>query len=348
MIYHNSEPQPVFAIHLDGKNITQRLDNRLESLTLTDNRGGEADQLDLVLQDHDGRLEIPPRGAVLHLALGWAGSELINKGSYTIDEIEHSGSPDKLTLRGRSAEISGGLNTKRERSFNGKTLGQIVTTIASQHKLTPRIAKSITRKMVDHIDQTNETDMNLLTRLAGQFDAIATVKEGHLLFMPAGHGTTASGQPMPAMLITRASGDSHRINIADRESYTAVQANYQNTKGAKQGAILYNQQGKLAKAPAGNIKILRHNYASKATAERAARSNWAKIQRGVAEFSLTLARGRPELTPETPVTIRGFKPLIDEASWIISKVTHTLNDSGLNTALELEVRLEKLGDDAEL
>lgn len=56
---------------MDGADITQKLEKRLLSLTLTDNRGVEADQLDMELDDADGQL--PRRGVVLSLALGWAG-----------------------------------------------------------------------------------------------------------------------------------------------------------------------------------------------------------------------------------------------------------------------------------
>ena len=40
---------PAFSISIEGRDITTVLDNRLMSLTLTDNRGFEADQLDLEL-----------------------------------------------------------------------------------------------------------------------------------------------------------------------------------------------------------------------------------------------------------------------------------------------------------
>lgn len=46
------------------------------SLTLTDNRGFEADQLDLELDDADGKIVLPRRGAVITLALGWKGQPL--------------------------------------------------------------------------------------------------------------------------------------------------------------------------------------------------------------------------------------------------------------------------------
>ncbi len=45
---------PAFRIVIEGKDATQTLDKRLLGMTLTDNRGFEADQLDLELDDADG------------------------------------------------------------------------------------------------------------------------------------------------------------------------------------------------------------------------------------------------------------------------------------------------------
>ena len=51
------------------------------SLTLTDNRGFEAEQLDLELDDSDGQIVLPRRGAVIQFALGWKGQPLFRKGA---------------------------------------------------------------------------------------------------------------------------------------------------------------------------------------------------------------------------------------------------------------------------
>ena len=87
--------------------------------------------------------------------------------------------------------------------------------------------------LIDHIDQANESDLAFLTRLAGQCDAIATVKSGRLMFIKAGQGTTASGQPLPAITITRQDGDQHRFSVADRDAYTGVTAYWQDNKAAE-------------------------------------------------------------------------------------------------------------------
>lgn len=92
----------------------------------------------------------------------------------------------------------------------------------------------------------------------------------------------------------------------------------------------------------GNVLMLSHTYANKGNAARAAKAAWEKIQRGVATFSIQLAKGRADLYPEMPVKTFGFKPEMDIADWIITRVTHTLNDSGFTTALELEVKISDL------
>ncbi|MDJ7505415.1 phage late control D family protein, partial [Salmonella enterica] len=75
---------PAFMLTLNSQDITSNFSDRLISLTMTDNRGFEADQLDIELDDTDGKVELPLRGAVLTLWLGWQGSALLNKGDFTV------------------------------------------------------------------------------------------------------------------------------------------------------------------------------------------------------------------------------------------------------------------------
>ena len=53
-------------------------------------------------------------------------------------------------------------------------------------------------------------------------------------------------------------------------------------------------------------------------------------------MSYTLALGRPDLYPEIPVLLSGFKPEIDDAQWLAKTVTHKIDSSGFTTALDLE------------
>ncbi|MBO1564108.1 phage late control D family protein, partial [Yersinia pseudotuberculosis] len=51
--------EPDYSISVDGIDKTGGIKKRLMSLTLTDNRGFEADQLDIEFDDADGKVELP-------------------------------------------------------------------------------------------------------------------------------------------------------------------------------------------------------------------------------------------------------------------------------------------------
>lgn len=376
---------PIYQLHYAGEDLTPKLKDRLISLTLTDNRGFEIDQLDIELDDSDGLLALPTRNRQIAVALGWQTSGLVDKGLFTVDEIEHTGSPDRLIIRARSADMTDGLVAQRERSFHQKTVGDIVRTIAAQHQLIAVINPELDKQTIAHLDQANESDANLLSRLAQLFDAIATVKQNRLLFMPIGEARSASGQVLPTTTLTRSSGDNHRFSVAGRDSYLGVKAYYQDKQAAKRGEVIVGKKinktteekipgrspekpKKLKKKrPAAkkqnaeatpvklnelstddlnhdNLKVLRHTYANQKNAQRAAQAEWQRLQRGVASFSMTLAHGQPELFTEVPVTLRGWKPEIDHAAWIITRVVHTLSSDSYTTTLALEVQAKDMTD----
>lgn len=367
---------PDFQLRVNAKDITTSVRDRLISLTLTDSRGFEADQLDIELDDADGQLAMPARGAEVSLFLGWKGQALTGKGSFTVDEVEHHGAPDTLTIRARSADFRGSLNSRREVSYHDTTLGQIVSQIAARNKLEPMLADGFAGIAVAHLDQTQETDAKFLTRLATLYGAVAAIKAGRLLFIRPGGGVTAGGKPIPQVTITRQDGDRHTFSIADRGAYTGVSASWLHTKDPKPKKVKLQRKKKpeihygfqhpeakkkkvvKVKAPearqgdylAGsqdNVFTLTTVFSSQASAMHAAKAKWEKLQRGVAEFSLTLARGRADLYPETPVKVSGFKSVIDTQPWLISKVTHNLNDGGYTTQLEFEVLLSDVEYQAE-
>lgn len=366
---------PAFMLCLGGDDITANFSNRLISLTMTDNRSIEADQLDIELDDSDGLVAMPARGAVLSLFLGWQGTALIGKGQFTVDEIEHRGAPDILTLRARSADFRGSLNSRREASYHDTTLGAVVGQIAQRNQLTASLAQGFAEINLPHIDQSQESDIRFLTRLAERNGAEVSVKAGKLLFLKAGSGVTASGKPIPMMTLERGDGDRHQFAIADRHAYTGVTASWLHTQdpqpkkqkvklqrkakprhlralqhpktkptSRKPKAISSQEerQGDYLAGEADNVLALTTVYASKAQAMRGAQAKWDKLQRGVAEFSINLAIGRADLFPETPVTVRGFKRVIDQQAWTITKVTHRLGENGYTTALELEVKLSEV------
>lgn len=371
---------PKFKVEVIGKDkkrndITQVVTARLGSLSIIDNRGFEADTLDLELTDHDGKLALPPRNAAIDVAIGWEGQPLIKKGQYLVDEVQYSGAPDKLTIRARSADLKGSLSEQKERSFHNIKLEALVEQIGKENGLEAFVGFEYEKDIVDHIDQTNESDINLLTRLAEQFGAMATVKNGVLLFMKLGEAKSITGKPIPPMKITKRSGDNYTFSIAESANYKAVRAYWHDTDTGNRGEITIDENTKITKqrrmtkgrtlkngtvkgrhlskrrynvleqtqpvtSDSDQIKTLRHTYASKKDAIRGAKSAFDRLKRGVATFNIDLAYGDPMLMPETPLELSGFKSEIDAANWLITRVTHTITDNGYVSQVECELRIE--------
>ena len=369
---------PDFMLKLDDRDITQNVSPRLISLSMTDKRGLEADQLDIQLDDSDGLLTLPARGATLTLWLGWEGTPLQKKGNFTVDTIEFRGAPDTLTIRGCSADFRGKLNVRREQSWHDTTIGAIVNTLAQRNQLTASVAAELSSIAISHIDQSQETDAAFLTRLAERNGAFVSIKAGKVIFMKAGQAVTASGKTIPLMVIERGDGDRHLFSVADRENYSGVTAKWLQTRDPKKqnaqlsinrlpdgqvpealthpeaaaptaGAGKAQPPQEMLVGSAENVFELTTVYASEEQALRAAEAKWRALQRGTVKFSIQLALGRADLFPETPVLVNGFKRVIDEQAWIISEVVHTLSESGFTTRLNLELNAtdEKFSVDSE-
>lgn len=353
-----STKAPDYRVIVNGSDITRTIRPRLISLTLTDNQRFEADTIELELDDADGLLAFPSKGATMQIAIGFKGAALSDKGSFTVDEIEHYGPADVLVIRGKAADMRDSLQVLHDQSYHGYTLGNILKTIAGRNNVNCKVADILASDVITHIDQNAESDAAFLTRLAKHYDAVGTIKNGTLLFMPAGQSKTASGSVIPTLTLTRMAGDKHYFTVTDRNNYTGVKAIWQDDAAATRRIIkvIRESKGKTDQHKGnsefiiggkGNIKVLRTTYSSQKTAERAAKSEWEKMQRNVARFSLTLAVGQPDIFPETPVAVRGFKQEIDDQQWIITQATHRIATNGLTTSVELEVKNNSESDSEE-
>lgn len=318
---------PDYQILADDADVTASIRGQLASLTITDKEGMDSDEFELVVTDPLGKIVLPKRGVIIRPSIGWKGRGLVAKGAFEVDEVGHAGPPDVVRIKGRAAQFRGKIKEQREQSYTDQTLGQILKSVAGRNGLTPAIDASLAGIRIPHLDQTNESDANLLTRLGQDFDAVATVKDGHLVFLPTGSGRGASGAPLPTYRLTRSKGVTHDFTISDREGEdTGVKAKWRDLDGAETKEALAGDAG-------GTVKTLRAVYPTEEQAAAAATAAVAKAKRDQRKLSLDLAVGDPEIVACQPLKVSGFIPEIDEVDWTIEDVTHTLDEGGLVTKL---------------
>ncbi len=331
-------PKATWAVTLDGTDITDRMNPRLISLSLTEKRAGEADDLEIVLDDRDGKLAIPKKGVVLKVSIGWAQGTglplgLVDKGEFKVDEVCASGPPDIITIRARSADFTSVFRVRRERAYIGKTVKHILTAIAVANGLKPSIDATLGEKVIPALGSGSKSDAALVRELGHRFDAVATVKAGTLIFAPIGNGVTAGGKPIEAISVDRKDvKDGHfDFQTADRDTYDGVEAVWHDRATGRHVSIVVGGAGDH------HPKRLRKIYATETDARQAAEGELNRMNRAGEKLSFDMALGRPDFYPDRAVTVTGFKAEINAGKWLTTEVTHAMDgQGGLIGRLQLE------------
>ena len=314
---------PDYRITIDGvQDVTPAIRGRLLSLTVVDEAGQQSDTIEIGLDNRGGRIALPRHGAEIRASLGYAATGLVSMGRYTVDEVEVSGPPDTLVVRGKGADMLAGLKSRKTRSWDDVSLGELVAEIASEHDLPSRVGSSLRGVRIPHLDQTEESDLHLLTRLGREYDAIATPAGGELLFVARGAAVSASGRPMPSVVVQRQDAGDYRVTLSERSQYRAVQAHWIDTDGGGQEVETAGQ--------GEPVYIMRHVHASAGEARSAAVSKLQALTRGTGSLSISLRPGNPSVAAEASLNLKEFGRGID-GLWVATRVTHTLAGGGYST-----------------
>jgi phage protein D len=319
---------PDFRIVHDDTNLTALLRDRLLSITITDQAGIVADQFQMSLDNRDNAIAIPGTGSELSVALGYAGQELFDMGRYTIDELESTGMPRTLTLRGKSANMKASFKGQKKRDWEKTTLGAIVEKIAGEHGMTGKVAPALAGIEIDHLDQVYESDMAILTRLADQYGAVTKPAGGFLLFLSRGAGVGTDGKPLPSVAIAREEIIDWTASTHERQFYACVGAHWRDKRKA---SVQYVYAGS-----GDPTMYLRHPYKSKRDALAAAEAKLQAMLRGRTSLSLSLL-GNPMICAEMPIILPPIDPLI-AGEWVVTRAQHELSSSGLSTRVDAQRR----------
>lgn len=317
---------PWVAISVDGAAAPAVMD-RLLSLRATDEAGLEADLLEITLDARDG-IEPPRRGVEITLALGVRETGLLTEiGVYRVTATSGAGPARTLTIVARAAALDGPIRDPRTRDWRNLSLGGIVREIAARHGLEVRVAPVFDAPPIPHVEQAEESDLNLMTRLARDAGALVTVKGRTLILLEEGAGRTADGEALPEVRVTAADAADWSWTIEDRETYGQVRAFWRDLGAAQKRAVVVGEDDPVFE--------LRRVYATEDDARRAARAQLRRFRRASATARVRLSGLAAQAGADAPLTLEGFDAGAD-GTWRIARVEHRLGPEGLSTMLEAE------------
>lgn len=308
--------KPTVKILVDGAAVGSLFEERFLSAVVKDRAGHNADSMSITLDDRGGELVLPRKGVELEILAGYEEEGVGSLGIFIVDDVSVHGAPDRMVILGKAANLRKGLRRPKERSWGVVSVGDLVGAIAAEHGLTASVSDELAGESLGHVDQT-ESDINLLTRLAGERGALAKVSGKHLLFIPKGRSKTSGGTRLPDFDLTRSDVASWSASFPDRKKFSAVTATWQNLDTGEQPEVTLGD---------GEAYRIRSIFPDEAAARLAAAAKLESLKRGSATFDFD-TKGRASYFAELPIKAAGFRTAVD-GDWVIDTVTHAINRDG--------------------
>ncbi|MFV0550833.1 MAG: hypothetical protein ACK5L6_02765 [Anaerorhabdus sp.] len=354
---------PAFSLTANDKDITKEVARTLESLTYIDYGATDdepkSDTLTFSLVSPS--MPLPKKGAVLRLALGF-DTQLQDKGVFVVSEVSlQSGSGGKkmtVTALATPMDNSKGaalMQTRKTRSWDDVTLGDIVKTIAQENNLSPRISASLADVTPGHQDQTAENDVEFLARLARGFMAVTKIAGGCCIFAEQGDNTAVSGAKLPEVTLTPDGHTrwqfAHRSKRKRKSHSTAgghqkIRATYIDAGTGETRSILsagkdpeYNPGFPFPSKAAAEAYI--SNWQKTWARQDAAAASQKKAKKPRAEYLMSMSITTPctpdliPLTSHSKIITDGFDPQADR-EWLVDNIAFRLGNGGMSVSMELK------------
>lgn len=324
--------RPRFVIVYKGVDISSEVAPHLISCTYTDKVHGEADEIEVAVQDARGLWRgawCPEHGDVVKLWIGYEGGMMLPCGDFEVDEPNASigRGGDTMTFRGVSAPVSKALRTRKTVAFEEQSMAQIAGEIAGEHGLS--VVGSPPDVRFKRVTQRRERDLEFLSRMADAYGAYFTVKGDQLVFERRDDVHKRS----PVMTLSTASRTliSADLKRAAHGTYSKAKASYFDRDEKRE----IKAEAADPDVKTGDTLRIDDRVENEAQAQARAKSELQKANMKKMTASVTVV-GNPTACAGTVVTLGG-----GFGKWarryVVATSRHTISRAGgYVTALELE------------
>lgn len=332
--------QPAFELAYNGKAITTGIAPYVLAITYTDHLTGESDELDVELEDTAGRwldAWYPEKGANLTLSFGFLGRPLVKAGVFNVDEIELSGPPSVVRMRGLATGVQDAVRTRKGRAYEKTTLTAIAQRIAKRHKM--KLIGKVEALQIDRATQYHESDLQFLARLAGEYGYAFKVTENNTKMVFWKTGDLNLQKPIrtfrPSDMMSWRAAD----KVTDVPGDAQVKYHDPKTKklvvyGVKEGKTTVVGQTDAGKSSSADTVKMAKRAPTKQAAEAMATAELERRQLDRTSAEITV-EGDPGLAAGAVIELAGLGKL--SGNYTITKATHRITRSdGYTTALELK------------
>lgn len=341
-------------ISFAGVNITKSIQPYLLSLSYTDNEEGEADDLQLTLQDRDGlwvrdsgwlaeAVETAAAGRLKMQAVlvqeNWQGGgqdKLLDCGTFELDSVTAQAPPATVTIKGNSLPYSAQIRqTLRTKAWEAYSLSGIAGQLAAENGL-GLMYEAANDPFYNRAEQVQTSDIVFLTKLC-QNAGISLKSTGCLLVL---FDQAAYEQKPSVYTIQRGGGAYTKYKLAASSAdtqYASCRVSYVDPSTGKCIAGVAKAADYKAGAKSKQQLEIKAKVASSAEAKALAEKHLRLHNKYAHTASFSLP-GNPQLAAGLCVQLADFGGW--SGKYIISQAQHSLSGSGYSTQIELRKVLE--------
>lgn len=355
--------QADFTLLSDGKDVTEAIRRGVNEIRFTDN-GAATKQNDILeITLYSEVLALPPKGVTLSLSLGFNGN-MVDKGTFTVCQVKSSGPPRKIQITATAAPMCNSRHgydatSTKNRTFENKTLGNILDRVATDNGLTGKISASLVNVVVPVVIQHAESDMSMMARLATEYGAVSKVTNGFWVFLEYGAAQSAGGNFLPDITISPDMVSDWSYQEGDRgadsangrgksdKAWSIGTITSETTKGTVRVWYYDETTGKqVLKAIDHDGPDIDNPYTQpdKQTAKGTADTKAKKAKKAGKKMSMTApcTQDMLNLTAESRITTQGFGK-VEDRRWQVENIEWSLNSSGLVARFSLATDIQAKG-----
>ena len=334
------------TVWYNKKDISANLGAHLKGLSYTDNMSGEADTLDLTLEDISGVWQgswFPDKGATLEATLNttnWeslsSGYQSLRLGLFEIDEIGCSGYPSEVSIRSVSIPSGNKLRgIERTRSWEKAELKTIANDIASGAEM-ELMYDTEENPTLERTEQTEQSDLSFLLALLKDHGLALKVTENKIVIFdeskyeqeepkitivkPGTFFTQGQGTYVTAIL-------GYSLYNRSRDIYKACHVRYQHGKKKEVVEATFTDPDKTD----GKTLEIREQVETVAEAQRLAKKRLREKNREEWTGSFTVP-GNMSLVAAVTVNLSGFGKF--DGKYIITRASHNAGN-GYQTSIDV-------------
>jgi len=222
----------IFLLEANDKDVTEQLKNNILSISFIDNAGTQSDSIAIKIDG--GEFKRPNKDDKLKLSFGYENEALFFAGTFNIQTSTRIRNY-LLNITATGVDFSLELKQKKSATFENTTLKSICSTIATAHNL--KLKSDFDDCIVENQLQTNESDLNFLTRLADTYNALFSIKNNTLIFIKK-NDNNAINKDLPIFEVDASQVENLSVKYSNKLFYKSCEAKWHDTKENKAKTVV--------------------------------------------------------------------------------------------------------------